>query len=271
MPARSNIFQRLVKEIHKELFEGWEITESKMLTDIRTGKNREVDIVAESLVGGYPIIISIEVRDHKRAGDVNWIENMAQKHADLPTNKLILWSEKGFSKSANKKADSLGITLKKPSSLDEAPWAEIARKVIDCSVKVLTPIFHPFVDVELSNGQKIRWDAPKSMLLKQKDGNAEISIETILNQMYDSKDLRTTLLDHAPEGTGSFWSTYDPGFKCNVIGPDGEIGELIRLIIDISTNCEVEPTQTRSAFHDGIATTLIEANDISLVVRESKK
>ncbi len=86
MPARSNLFQRLVLEIH--LGDGWDVRESRSLTDALTGEPREVDIVAEGVVHGYRIIMSVEVCDRGRVADVTWVEGLAKKHESLPTDKL---------------------------------------------------------------------------------------------------------------------------------------------------------------------------------------
>src|SRR5438067_1390435 len=84
MPARSNLFQRLVLEVHRELGPGWAVTESRQLKDAVTGEPREVDIVAEAAVGGYPLLLCIEVRDRGRPADVTWLEALAKKHDHLP-------------------------------------------------------------------------------------------------------------------------------------------------------------------------------------------
>ena len=73
---RSNIFQRLVVEIHHDLGRGWRVAESRELRDSINGKLREVDIVADAVVAGYPLLISIEARDRARPADITWLESM---------------------------------------------------------------------------------------------------------------------------------------------------------------------------------------------------
>ena len=69
-PVTSNIFQRLVAEIHHDLGRGRRVAESRELRDSINGKLHEVYIVADAVVAGYPLIISIKVRDRARPADI---------------------------------------------------------------------------------------------------------------------------------------------------------------------------------------------------------
>jgi hypothetical protein len=272
MPRRTNIFQRLVAAIHTELAPAWTVEESKLLRDVRTGDDREVDIVASAGLCGYRLIMSIEVRDRRRRADVTWVEEMAQKHADLPTSKLILWSPSGFTKSALSKANSLNVETVAPGGIERAPWASFARNLIGGSLKYVRPSFAPVVDVRLQDGSVTRWDAPVGMLLVADDESTSVAVGAILQQMHDNPDLRTVMLDHAPEGAGDFHAIYNPPVPCTVRGPSGDYGKVERLVIGIKTVCEVSPVVARTAVRDQTATTLIEASltdgTLQLVVRE---
>jgi hypothetical protein len=79
---------------------GVTITESKYLRDAVTGIDREVDVVIEGTFDGEPMIISVEVIEHKRPASMTWVEQMLRKHRDLPTNRLLLVSKSGFSVNA---------------------------------------------------------------------------------------------------------------------------------------------------------------------------
>lgn len=190
MPARSNQFQRLVAAVHEQLVTGWTVSESKMLTDSRTGKQREVDIVAEATVGGYRLTISIEVRDRGRAADVTWVESLAQKHADLPTSKLVLWSSTGFSEAALLKARALEIDVVTPLLLDAAPWAVIARNLVGGTVKLVQPNFDPIVDVRLPDGSMERWPADGATVLELSDREFGLGTPRWLHPQRDGDECR---------------------------------------------------------------------------------
>lgn len=83
--------------------------ESKMYTDIATGRSREVDIVIEASVLGHAAVVSIECVDTNRKADVGWIERMKCKHDRLPTNSLVLMSRNGFTSAARKVAQFYNI------------------------------------------------------------------------------------------------------------------------------------------------------------------
>ena len=109
MPKRTNDFQKLVFLVKKLVAENSIVTESKFLIDLQTGAQREVDICIESSIGGHNVTISIECIKHKRKASVTWVEAMKAKHERLPTNALVLVSEAGFSKEAQKVAQKYGI------------------------------------------------------------------------------------------------------------------------------------------------------------------
>ncbi|HEY4320121.1 MAG TPA: hypothetical protein VGM77_02995 [Gemmatimonadales bacterium] len=259
MPKRSNIFQRLVAGVHSSLGAGWAVAESVELTDSVTGEPREVDVVADATIGGYRVLLCIEVRDRKRPADVTWVEAMARKHQDLPTNKLVLWSPTGFSSSARVKASALAIDLVAPGDGTKAPWALLARDLVGATVKLVRPSFEVFADVEIGSGINERWPAPNDMILKQSGGSQHATVGAILRQIADSPEVRTALLDHAPDGSGSFHGIYHPPFPATAVGPNGVERSLNRLVIGISTVAEVAHVRSRSVVHAATVTTLAEA------------
>ncbi|WP_141547971.1 hypothetical protein [Nocardia farcinica] len=141
MPKRTNAFQKLVATITAHLSAGAIVTESKMLIDLDTGQEREVDICIEQDVAGHPLRICIECSSHQRARDVTWVEQMHAKHQRLHTNLLVLASESGFTGSALKKAESYGIQTAVPGHLSESFGSDLVGKLNALWVKTfaLTP------------------------------------------------------------------------------------------------------------------------------------
>src|SRR5947209_6249295 len=109
MPKRSNDFQKLSYLIHHQLTNKAIVTESKFLHDRAANIDREVDIVIETQVVDYPVTIGIECQGRGRVANVEWIEQMKSKHESLPTDRLILVSQSGFTEAARTKAQSFGI------------------------------------------------------------------------------------------------------------------------------------------------------------------
>jgi hypothetical protein len=122
MPKRTNDFQKLVYLIRVNLASGARVTESKMLRDRITKRKREVDVCVEGEVGGQPVLVSVECRDHARLADVSWIDAMQSKHSRLPTNALILVSRRGFTPEARDVAASYGIRVISLSEIVETDF-----------------------------------------------------------------------------------------------------------------------------------------------------
>src|SRR6185503_1322055 len=231
MPHRSNQFQRLVARVHAQLGVGWTVQESRMLRDIRTEALREVDITAENVVAGYPVIISIEVRDRGRAADVAWVEEMAQKHADLPTSKLALWSATGFSAQATRKAGALSVALVTPDDLETAPLASLARNVMGGSVKMVQIRFEAVADVRLDDGSMERWPVSFATLIEPVGGDTGLGLPVgwFVSVLEKDPELRSDVLTQAPLGRGDFFAVYEPPIPAIVRHEDGRIGALSRL------------------------------------------
>ena len=122
MPKRSNQFQRLVLLINRCLAGNAQVIESAMLKDKITGESREVDVLISTDLSVYKVDIAVEVVARARKADATWVESMYAKHSDLPTDKLILVSEKGFYIPALEKAKFYGIETVTIESALAADW-----------------------------------------------------------------------------------------------------------------------------------------------------
>ena len=101
MPRRTTRFQTIVAFVRAHLVTpGVTVTESKMLRDAVSDEDREVDVVIEGEFDGEHVVTSIEVIEHKRPATIEWVEGIIAKHRHLPTTKLLLISQSGFSKNA---------------------------------------------------------------------------------------------------------------------------------------------------------------------------
>lgn len=101
MPPRSTRFQAIVAFVRRHYAgQGVTVTESKEFVDPATDTKREVDVVIEGTFDGDPVVTSIEVIEHRRKADATWVEGRIKKHERLPTTKLLLVSQSGFTKGA---------------------------------------------------------------------------------------------------------------------------------------------------------------------------
>lgn len=128
MPRRTNVFQELITLIERGLapLEAT-VTGSATLVDRGTGGRREVDIVIEHRVGNHKVIVSIECTAGTRKASVQWVDRMIGTHGSLPTNKLILVSQSGFTPEAIRKAEAHGATTLSLEQAKAADWAAAVR------------------------------------------------------------------------------------------------------------------------------------------------
>lgn len=195
MPKRSNPFQQVVKLLHDQFSDGGVVTESKQLPDSRTGKLCEVDIVIETTVADYPVVISVECIDHKRPATVEWVREMWAKHSDLPTNKLILVSRSGFSQEAAKKAQALDITT---LALDEAKatdWTRIAGKLSEIGVEWLESKYEGFALAQSAEGIQVL-PLPRDLLLHDTAQSTFLHVGSLIDRIIKLPEVGAVFLDH---------------------------------------------------------------------------
>jgi hypothetical protein len=150
MPARTTEFQTIVHFVRKHTADaGITVTESKMLHDRHLDVDREVDIVIEGVFDGEPSVTSIEVIEHGRPAAVTWVEQQIAKHRYLPTNRLVLVSRSGYSKTAVRAVAAEGgwVDALRPEIVTKDGEAVVNRLYADklefkptaCRLFVVTP------------------------------------------------------------------------------------------------------------------------------------
>jgi hypothetical protein len=157
VPARSNLFQDTIAIVHQHLAGDAAVEESAMLID-RQGEQREVDVVLRSKIAGHEVVVCVEARATKRKADLTWVEGMLGKHADLPTSKLILVSEAGFTGPAKRKAEVNAAVPIAPRDLKgDHPAHELIQKLSALTVREFTAeITEVVMQVLRPNGERMR-------------------------------------------------------------------------------------------------------------------
>ena len=273
MPKRSNTFQRLALLVHERLGEGWKVDESHMFTDLVTGEQREVDIVAETIVGTYPIFLSIECRDHSRPADVLWIEGVAKKHEHLPTSKLVLWSRSGFTKAAALKASALKIEAISQAEAVQTDWARLARQLVGGQVQHVTPSYTAFIDVNPPEGEPRRLEQVEDAAWYIGDGTQVGTVKALIQFIANNHQTRTVVLDHTSPGPGNFYLELEPPVPWFTDLPEGGRAQIRRIGVSIETLTEKVSLDTASAVSDGKVLTLasakLAAGTLEVLVQES--
>lgn len=273
MPKRSNTFQRLALLVHERIGADWKVEESHMFTDLVTGEKREVDIVAQTLAGAYPVFLSIECRDHSRPADVLWIEGVCKKHEHLPTSKLVLWSSSGFTKAALSKARALKIEAISQADAAQVDWARLARDLTGGHIQHVTPTFSAFIDVDPSEGEPQRLEQVESSVWYNGNGEQIGTVAALIQFIANNPQTRTTLLDHTNSGPGDFYVELQPPEPWFTDLLEGGRGKIRRIGVSIRTLTEKVTLDTASAVSDGKVLTLASAKlavgTIEVLVEES--
>lgn len=234
MPKRTNAFQQVVTLLHKQFQENGVVTESKELRDSSTGELREVDIVIETNVSTYPIILSIECTDSNRPATVEWVERMYGKHFNLPTNKLVLVSRSGFSKPAEKKALAHNIVPLLLNEAEQTFWPGML------DIWTLMAKYKAFLLVQHQNKIKLL-PSPGDLTLYDNQGNILITVNEAVELVTKRPDLGDALMEQMDKHKTTETIFYvDSHFKYPAFckGPDGQEFKAVGLRLELSTKKE---------------------------------
>jgi hypothetical protein len=123
MPRKTNDFQALIALLHRQLASPeTSVSESGFITDPATGDLREVDVLIEQAVAGYPAKIAVECRDRSRAATVQWIDELIGKYQNTGI-KVVAESKRGFAKRAKIRAEKAGIEAVTATDAVARDWA----------------------------------------------------------------------------------------------------------------------------------------------------
>lgn len=252
MPRRSNPFQRLVKGIEAGLAPTEaSVTESAMVPN-EAGEEREVDVLIEAEVGGHPIKLAVEARDHARPQDKTWIDNLLGRYRDLPIDHVIAVSSSGFTSGALKKADRVNIeTL----TLDEALATDWPEEVFRLTA-VFVELKH---ELKFARPHYVR-DSPevdgetlKGLGIADGDGNVESTFGKDALTLYREngervvqEEFNENLEKYAREGPGTVRGIqvkYEAHDR-HIVAPDGESYELEAITLAIEWDYYLRPADT---------------------------
>lgn len=155
VPERTNLFQEVVEILHRHMAGDATVEACAKLPSRSTGALREVDVVVRGRQAGHEVIVSVEAVARSRRADRKWVDEMVGKHADLPTSKLVLVAQKGFTRDARAAALARNAV---PLAPEDLPSSDHDRDVLR-AVPALWPKVVTFTVEEL--GVKFAETAPK--------------------------------------------------------------------------------------------------------------
>jgi hypothetical protein len=192
MPPRSNLFQDVVAIIHAHMAEGATVEESALLRNRVTGRRREVDVVIQREAAGHTVTVGVEASSTGRPASVTWVEQMIGKHSDLPTDKLVLVSETGFTPQAREYAEAKGVVALAPEDLtsDDPSFVVVNRlRSIWPKSVVLTPTRAPRVAVRRPDDELKWFRAMPDHMLFFGDGSVAGTVEDVVRAFFEGAEL----------------------------------------------------------------------------------
>ena len=246
MPKRSNQFQRLVLLINRCLAGNAQVIESAMLKDKITGESREVDVLISTDVSGYKVDIAVEVVARGRKADATWVESMYAKHSDLPTDKLILVSEKGFYIPALEKAKFYGIETVTIESALAADW-KMAIELTTTGIFELTNFkYKCAVIYEFSDGNRQQLDVSSNLCITNE--SKQTTLDELVHQVLGLQEIKDAIYPRIVSmNEREFWFSYSiPGGLWNT-----EIEGEKALAIELRVGLDVEHARTPVEFSTG--------------------
>jgi hypothetical protein len=235
MPKRSNEFQRLVHDIHRQLHETATVRESVLVPDRNNGPELEVDILIEDKSGEYPFTIGVECIDHKRRADINWVFQMSKKHENR-TDKLVLVSRSGFSKNALNQAAQNGIITLHLSEAITIDWTEFVSRIRAVDVGVFSfKVEQGYVVLDTGNGIKAYKIAPE-LRFYEADGRPLLTANECANHILNHPDVSTYLMERIRAQPDLQWGRLENEMSREIVAEDASGGRhTVRAIrLDIS-------------------------------------
>lgn len=242
-----------------------------MLTNRLTGKKREVDVVLRSTTAGHEFVIGVEATSQQpNPISVEWVEQMIAKHKNLPTDKVILVSETGFTEQAHDLAIKEYMVPIAPETLQDGdpafPIVNAVRSLWPKYVDVSPQSVRMWVDYP---GEGVVWGYPSWDLEVIADDGSSFDLLSLVGALLGTPDLwgqireeinlaniTEDVEEHITIGTGPNWALEIGGKRHTlfVCPADGENTELQRIdAIEFTSKIVVRPSDEIPLHHRRLA------------------
>ena len=113
------LFEREVARIHKELDANASVEHNVKLPGHKSGTPRQVDVLIEGQIAGQTLRIVAECKRYARKLSIGGVDEFAGKLQDLNVERGLLFTIKGFTAPALKRAEGADVPLIQLRQLDE--------------------------------------------------------------------------------------------------------------------------------------------------------
>jgi len=232
--------------INASLGEDGRVEESAILTDRVTGEQREVDVLLTMNAASYTFNIAIEVVGRRRKADTTWVECMKAKHADLPTDKLVLVAEQGFTVAALKKASFYEIETITIDSALETDWKLASALTAKGFFELTTFEYSCSAIYQTSNGRREQLKLPNDRVITV--NQVQITLDDFVRYVLALPAVKDSLYPRITSSSErDFWFSYsDPSGSWATDASGGSVS-----VIEIRVGLHVEHSQTPIQFSTG--------------------
>jgi len=246
MPQRSNFTQKIAFLIERHTSGNAAVEQSAMLEDFKTGAKREVDILVRVNCGARVLLIGVEVT--LKRGTIGWVEQMLQKHNDLPTHHLVLVSGRGFAPNAKTKATKSGVEVATLEEGVDSEWTRIAGKLSRVYLERIN-LDPDSVQVTLDEGNKTLEIAPETIVVSI-GGNRypfQALVSDFLSKMQASDHFHKQLED--PTKATGFDVTVDAPKGLRIVDSQGREHPFKCFRVRGSATCAIKPVDIASTMY----------------------
>lgn len=242
MPKRTNLIQKAIKLIEEAKGDFLSIEESALIPDKDTGELREVDILLKGVINGHPLFIAFEIVDRSRKADVVWVEQIISKHASLMTDKLVLVSNSGYTRTALLKAEQNNVKV-----IDFSKGDKKLRDYLKRAAYIQGVI------AQFSVARKIKGKLKIISLNKMAQiGKLRGRLGGLVNDMLEHADIKKAVLNIMGEKEEADIEIYFPS-KVKLFNDDMSIDcSFQRLYIWIHLKTSRVPIRASSGQYDGV-------------------
>lgn len=113
------VFEREVARIHAEMDPSAQVQHDVNLVGRHSGRNRQVDVLIEGQIAGEKLRIAIECKRYARKLGIGGVDEFAGKLQDLNVERGLLFTVRGFTEPAQRRAEGSGVPSIQLRQLDE--------------------------------------------------------------------------------------------------------------------------------------------------------
>jgi hypothetical protein len=203
--------ERLVRLLESVLSaHGTQLRVRHKLTDRSTGQPREVDIYIEETLRGQTHRSIIECRNHGKPVNVEYVEQLVTKKADIGDPFTYVVSKSGFTKGAIKKATFHSIGLSTLSETADPLWPEWVTHHshfelrLNAEIKSWMPVAAAAIEQRVTTTDELKSSKNETKMFLDKDGVPRASLLSIAEEAVggipqeDIKVIRQNVCEKGP-------------------------------------------------------------------------